>query len=73
VSWEDSVLCRTLHPRLTALVRDTEEFGRRAAQQLLYVLDGGELRQVQDPLPSLEPRESTAPPPQAPANRRTPR
>ena len=65
VSWEDSVLCRTLHPQLTSLSRDTEEFGRHAAEQLLDVLTGGPLRQVRDPLPTLTPRESTAPPPDA--------
>ncbi|MER5887643.1 LacI family DNA-binding transcriptional regulator [Streptomyces sp. NPDC001941] len=63
VSWEDSVICRTLHPQLTALVREASAFGRRAAQQLLDLLDGGEPRQVLDPLPRIEPRESTAPPP----------
>ncbi|WP_344533109.1 LacI family DNA-binding transcriptional regulator [Streptomyces albiaxialis] len=65
VSWEDSVLCRTLHPQLTSLSRDTEEFGRHAAEQLLDVLTGGPLRQVRTPLPTLTPRESTAPPPPA--------
>jgi DNA-binding LacI/PurR family transcriptional regulator len=62
VSWEDSVLCRSTHPRLTALVRDSAEFGRRSAEQLLTLLDGGPPGRVQDPQPRLEPRESTAPP-----------
>ncbi|GEB47766.1 LacI family transcriptional regulator [Streptomyces cacaoi] len=64
VSWEDSVLCRTLHPQLTSLSRDTEEFGRHAAQQLLDVLTGGPRRRVEVPLPRLTPRESTAPAPE---------
>ncbi|MDJ1136985.1 LacI family DNA-binding transcriptional regulator [Streptomyces iconiensis] len=63
VSWEDSVLCRTLHPQLTSLSRDTEEFGRHAAEALLAVLTGGPGRRVTVPLPRLIPRESTAPPP----------
>lgn len=62
VSWEDSVLCRTLHPQLTSLSRDTEEFGRHAAEQLLAVLTGEPGRRVGVPLPRLIPRESTAPP-----------
>lgn len=32
VSWEDSALCRMVHPWLTALSRDTIAFGRIAAQ-----------------------------------------
>ncbi|WP_055473249.1 LacI family DNA-binding transcriptional regulator, partial [Streptomyces pathocidini] len=35
VAWDDSVLCRATHPRLTALERDTAAFGRRAAQELV--------------------------------------
>ncbi|MEV4440664.1 LacI family DNA-binding transcriptional regulator [Streptomyces sp. NPDC049577] len=62
VAWDDSVLCRTTHPPLTALVRDTAAFGRRAAEQLVALLDGGPARSVQDVLPRLEPRGSTAPP-----------
>ena len=63
VSWEDSVICHTLHPQLTALVRKADEFGERAASQLLSLLDGATPGQIQDPLPRLQPRESTGPPP----------
>ncbi|MFG2196947.1 LacI family DNA-binding transcriptional regulator [Streptomyces sp. NPDC048639] len=61
VAWDDSVLCRTMHPRLTALVRDTAGFGRRAAQELVSLLAGEPARRVQEPVPRLAPRESTAP------------
>ncbi|WP_442806660.1 LacI family DNA-binding transcriptional regulator [Streptomyces sp. NBC_01750] len=61
VSWEDSVLCRMVHPWLTALSRDTVAFGRLAAQELTALLDGGAARSVQVPLPRLIERESTAP------------
>ncbi|MEU6657751.1 LacI family DNA-binding transcriptional regulator [Streptomyces sp. NPDC046821] len=59
VAWDDSVLCRTTHPTLTALVRDTAAYGRRAAEELLALLDGGAARRVEDVLPRLEPRGST--------------
>lgn len=61
VSWEDSVLCRMVHPFLTALSRDPVVFGRIAAQELTALLDGGTARSVQVPLPELIERESTAP------------
>ncbi|MFJ8074303.1 LacI family DNA-binding transcriptional regulator [Streptomyces sp. NPDC096176] len=61
VSWEDSVLCRMVHPFLTALSRDPVVFGRIAAQELTALLDGGAARSVQVPLPELIERESTAP------------
>jgi DNA-binding LacI/PurR family transcriptional regulator len=60
VAWDDSVLCRTTHPALTALVRDTTAFGRRAAEELLALLDGGPALRVEDELPHLEQRGSTA-------------
>lgn len=60
VAWDDSVLCRATHPALTALVRDTAAFGRRAAEELLALLDGGPAVRVQDELPHLEQRGSTA-------------
>ncbi|MEU5434299.1 LacI family DNA-binding transcriptional regulator [Streptomyces sp. NPDC020719] len=63
VSWEDSVLCRMVHPWLTALSRDTVAFGRLAARELTALLDGGPARTVPMPLPRLIERESTAAPP----------
>ncbi|GAA0451253.1 LacI family DNA-binding transcriptional regulator [Streptomyces sp. NPDC046215] len=62
VAWDDSVLCRSTHPALTSLVRDTSAFGRRAAEELIALLDGGPARRVQDATPRLATRESTAPP-----------
>ncbi|WP_252394905.1 LacI family DNA-binding transcriptional regulator [Streptantibioticus parmotrematis] len=63
VSWEDSVLCRVVHPWLTALGRDTIAFGRTAAEELTALLDGGAARVARVPPPELIVRESTAPPP----------
>ncbi|MEU2563073.1 LacI family DNA-binding transcriptional regulator [Streptomyces longispororuber] len=59
VAWEDSALCRMVHPWLTALSRDTVSFGRTAARELLGLLDDGPSATVQVPLPSLIEREST--------------
>ncbi|MVO85053.1 LacI family DNA-binding transcriptional regulator [Streptomyces sp. p1417] len=60
VAWEDSALCRMVHPWLTALSRDTVSFGRTAARELLGLLDDGPAGTVQVPLPRLIERESTA-------------
>ncbi|MEU8890903.1 LacI family DNA-binding transcriptional regulator [Streptomyces sp. NPDC048442] len=63
VSWEDSAICRTFHPRITSLSREPGAFGLRAATEVLSLLGGSEPRFLQDPLPRLEARESTAEPP----------
>ncbi|MCP3754671.1 LacI family DNA-binding transcriptional regulator [Streptomyces sp. TBY4] len=63
VSWEDSALRRSLPVRLTSLVRKPDEFGHRAALELLALLDGDAPRQIQDPPPVLQARGSTAAPP----------
>ncbi|MBT2384121.1 LacI family DNA-binding transcriptional regulator [Streptomyces sp. ISL-11] len=59
IAWDDSVLCRSTHPALTALSRDTAAFGRHAAERLLSLLDGGPPERVQDATPRLVRREST--------------
>ncbi|MFD7439213.1 LacI family DNA-binding transcriptional regulator [Streptomyces sp. NPDC059861] len=61
VAWEDSALCRMVKPWLSALSRDTVEFGRTAAQELTSLLDGGPARTVQVPVPRLIERDSTGP------------
>jgi DNA-binding LacI/PurR family transcriptional regulator len=59
VAWEDSALCRMVRPRLSALSRDSVEFGRTAATELTALLDGGPARTVRVPVPRLIGREST--------------
>ena len=59
VSWEDSALCRMLRPWLSALSRDSVEFGRTAARELTALLDGGPARTVRVPVPRLIVRDST--------------
>ncbi|MFE3327001.1 LacI family DNA-binding transcriptional regulator [Streptomyces sp. NPDC059176] len=61
VAWEDSALCRMVKPWLSALSRDTVEFGRTAARELTSLLDGGPARTVQVPVPRLIERDSTGP------------
>ncbi|WP_424858174.1 LacI family DNA-binding transcriptional regulator [Streptomyces sp. SAI-170] len=59
VAWEDSALCRMVRPRLSALSRDSVQFGRTAATELTALLDGGPARTVRVPVPRLLGREST--------------
>ena len=63
VAWDDSVLCRLVHPPLTALQRDIPAYGAHAATILLSIIDGRAGGEVQDPTAQLAPRGSTAPPP----------
>lgn len=63
VAWDDSVLCRLVHPPMTALQRDIPAYGARAATQLLAIIDGRPGGEVQDTTARLAPRGSTAPPP----------
>ncbi|GGV44527.1 LacI family transcriptional regulator [Kitasatospora herbaricolor] len=68
VAWDDSPVCRIVHPALTALTRDIAAYGRQAAQLLLASLDGREATGVSVEAAHLTPRASTA----GPANARPP-
>ncbi|MBM9507573.1 LacI family DNA-binding transcriptional regulator [Actinacidiphila acididurans] len=61
VAWDDSELCRLVHPALTAVSRSVPEYGRRAVTALLHLLDGAEVGDILLPAPVLVPRGSTAP------------
>jgi DNA-binding LacI/PurR family transcriptional regulator len=61
VAWDDSELCRLVHPALTAVSRRVTEYGERAAAALLSLIDGGPVPDIQLPPPALVPRGSTAP------------
>lgn len=63
VAWDDSVLCRLVHPPLTALQRDIPAYGAHAATMLLSIIDGQDAAEVQDPTAQLAPRGSTSRPP----------
>lgn len=62
VSWEDSPLCRLVHPPLTALARDISAFGMTAARALADILDGKEPHAVQAETLTLSVRGTTAAP-----------
>jgi DNA-binding LacI/PurR family transcriptional regulator len=64
VAWDDSVLCRLVHPTLTALQRDVPAYGARAAGMLLDIIDGRPVGDVQDATARLAPRGSTGRAPQ---------
>jgi DNA-binding LacI/PurR family transcriptional regulator len=61
VAWDDSELCRLVHPALTAVSRHVMEYGERAAGALLALIESGTVPDVQPPPPALVPRGSTAP------------
>lgn len=63
VAFDDSVLTQLMHPALTALSRDTLDFGRQAAEVLLAVLaDPTQVINRKTATPVLTVRESTAAP-----------
>lgn len=63
VAFDDSPLCRLVHPPLTALTRDIPAYGALAARQLLEVVSGGaEQVSRQADTARLTPRGSTARP-----------
>ncbi|MEV5410605.1 LacI family DNA-binding transcriptional regulator [Thermopolyspora sp. NPDC052614] len=62
VAWDDSPLCRLVHPRMSAVSRDIAGYGAHAAECLLDVIAGREITAFQDATPKFVPRGSTAPP-----------
>jgi len=61
VAWDDSELCRLVHPALTAVSRRVPEHGERAAAALLALVDGTDVPDIVLEPPILVPRGSTAP------------
>ncbi|ROR73044.1 LacI family DNA-binding transcriptional regulator [Bogoriella caseilytica] len=59
VSWEDTPVCQAMHPPLTALHRNTHEFGADVAEQLLKILAGEPPESSQEQTPQLIVRAST--------------
>ncbi|WP_327009917.1 LacI family transcriptional regulator [Dactylosporangium sp. NBC_01737] len=66
IAWDDSPICRLVHPPLTALSRDIAAYGTHAARLLLAAIAGEPVASVQDEMAHLNPRGSTGP---APARR----
>ncbi|WP_328911961.1 MULTISPECIES: LacI family DNA-binding transcriptional regulator [unclassified Streptomyces] len=63
VAWDDSELCRLVHPALTAVSRRVPEYGERAAGALLELVGGADVADIVLEPPALVPRGSTAPAP----------
>ncbi|MFG2060207.1 LacI family DNA-binding transcriptional regulator [Micromonospora sp. NPDC048871] len=61
VAWDDSPLCRLVHPPLTAVGRDIPAYGAHAARQLLRLIEGAPATDLQDEQAHLSPRGSTGP------------
>jgi DNA-binding LacI/PurR family transcriptional regulator len=62
MAWDDSVLCEITHPALTAVSRDIAAYGAQVAGNLLALLDGEVVTEVEDQPPRLVVRGSTARP-----------
>ena len=62
VAWDDSPLCRLVHPPLTALGRDIPAYGALAARKLLAAINNEPPGSYQEQTARLTPRGSTAPP-----------
>ncbi|MFC4031390.1 LacI family DNA-binding transcriptional regulator [Streptomyces polygonati] len=65
VAWDDSELCRLVHPALTAVGRRVPEYGERAAAALLALIGGEDVPDTLLGAPVLMPRGTTAPAPAA--------
>lgn len=62
VAWDDSLLCQVVHPPITTLTRDIAEFGALGTRQLLALIDGHEVDDLEAPRAVLTPRSSTSRP-----------
>jgi len=71
VAWDDSVLCKLVHPAVTALRRDIAASGAEAARRLAMLAGGAAVGHFQEPPPVLTERGSTGPAAR-PAKRREP-
>jgi len=62
VGWDDSLICRVVHPPLTAMTRDIVAYGTAVATRLLAEIEGDGSGNVPAPPGELTPRGSTGPP-----------
>jgi len=72
VSLDDSVMVRLAHPAITAMSRDTFEFGVTAGDAVHELLDHQHVVRLESPTPRLEVRHTSAPPPTVPTAGRRP-
>jgi DNA-binding LacI/PurR family transcriptional regulator len=61
VAWDDSVLCRLVHPPLTAVGLDIAAYGAEVARRLADLAAGHAVESACQSTPVLSPRGSTAP------------
>jgi DNA-binding LacI/PurR family transcriptional regulator len=61
IAWDDSPICRLVHPPLSALTRDIAAYGRHAARLLRRAMAGEKVESVQEQPARLRPRGSTGP------------
>jgi DNA-binding LacI/PurR family transcriptional regulator len=59
VGWDDSLISQVVHPPLTAITRDIEEYGSTAARHLLAAAEGQANEDVETARGELTPRGST--------------
>ena len=62
LAWDDSNLCQTTFPPLSAMSHDVLGYGAHVTRRLLEVLGGAAPAAHQDVTPRITPRASTAPP-----------
>jgi DNA-binding LacI/PurR family transcriptional regulator len=60
LAWDDSVLCRSTHPQLSAMSHDVVGYGAEVARRLLDSIAGSRPAAQLDATPHLVPRGSTA-------------
>jgi DNA-binding LacI/PurR family transcriptional regulator len=61
VAWDDSVLCRLVHPPLTAVSLDIAAYGAEVARRLVALASGEPVESACHATPVLSPRGSTGP------------
>jgi DNA-binding LacI/PurR family transcriptional regulator len=61
VGWDDSLMCRVVHPPLTAMTRDIVAYGSAVSLRLLAEIEGQPAGNVLAPTGELTPRGSTGP------------
>lgn len=62
VAWDDSVLCRLVHPALSAVGLDIPAYGAEVARRLVDLAGGRPVESACHATPVLTPRGSTGPP-----------
>jgi len=62
LAWDDSLLCRSTHPQLSAMSHDVCGYGVHVARLLFATLEGAEPGVHLDTTPRITPRGTTAPP-----------